>query len=60
MSALGIFLYGVAVAALVGTALMLVLWGIVNEHRDRHSPEQGKEVFGEDAAAYASPEGERR
>jgi hypothetical protein len=54
MSALGIFLYGIVVAALVATALGLLAWGIVAERRDRRRPEQGREVFGAPAAAYVA------
>ena len=46
MSALGHFLYGLVVAALVASALGLLAWGIVAERRDRRHPEQGREVFG--------------
>jgi hypothetical protein len=52
MSAAAIFIYGIAVASLVATALGLLAWGIVNERRDRHSVEQGREVFGARAASY--------
>jgi hypothetical protein len=54
MSAAGIFIYGIVVASLVATALGLLAWGIVNERRDRHSVEQGREVFGTRAAAYVA------
>ena len=50
----GIFLYGTAVFALVCTALGLIAWGIVNERRDRVRFEQGRNVFGEPAAALES------
>lgn len=52
MSSLGIFIYGIVVTALVATALALIAWGIVNERRDRSRPSQGREVFGDRAAAY--------
>ena len=56
---IGIFLYGVAVFTLVGGALGLLAWGIVNERRDRTEFEQGREVFGTRAAREVSrdPEG---
>lgn len=54
MSALGIFLYGLVVAALVASALGLLAWGIVAERRDRRHPEQGSEVFGAPEAAYVA------
>jgi hypothetical protein len=50
VSALGIFLYGVVVAALVLTALGLIAWGIVSERRDRLHPDHGREPFGSRAA----------
>ena len=56
---IGIFLYGVAVFALVCAALGLLAWGIVNERRDRIRFAQGREVFGEPTAAMHA-EGERR
>jgi hypothetical protein len=59
MSALGIFLYGLVVAALVAGALGLLAWGIVAERRDRRHPEQGSEVFGAPAAAYVASREER-
>jgi hypothetical protein len=34
-SALAIFIYGVFVFALVGTALALIVWGIVEDHHSR-------------------------
>jgi hypothetical protein len=60
MSLLAIFVYGAFVSAIVGTALGLLAWGIVNEGRDRRLPEQGREVFGAQAAEYItrSREGE--
>ena len=59
---IGIFLYGIAVFALVCGALGLLAWGIVNEQRDRTEFEQGREVFGERAAYEVSrqSEGARR
>lgn len=39
MSALAIFLYGVFVIALVGTALGLIVWGIVVDRRSRPEEE---------------------
>jgi hypothetical protein len=56
---IGIFLYGVAVFALVSGALGLLAWGIVTERRDRTEFEQGREVFGARAADQVSrdPEG---
>ena len=52
MTTAGIFIYGIVVTLLVATALGLLAWGIVNERRDRHSIEQGREVFGTRAAAH--------
>jgi hypothetical protein len=52
MSLLAIFIYGAVVSAIVVTALVLLAWGIVNERRDRRSPEQSREVFGARAATY--------
>jgi len=59
---IGIFLYGVAVFALVCAALGLLAWGIVNERRDRTDFEQGREVFGPTAAREVArhPEGAPR
>lgn len=54
MNSVGIFIYGFVVASLVATALGLLAWGLVNERRDRHTVEQGREVFGERAADYAA------
>ena len=56
---IGIFLYGVVVFALVCGALGLLAWGIVNERRDRTEFEQGRKVFGAQAAQEISrdPEG---
>lgn len=56
---IGIFLYGIAVFALVCSALGLLAWGLVNERRDRMEFAQGREVFGEQAAREISrdPEG---
>jgi hypothetical protein len=48
---IGIFLYGVFVFALVSAALGLLGWGIVNERRDRTQFEQGRQVFGDQAAS---------
>jgi hypothetical protein len=59
MSAAGIFIYGIVVTLLVATALGLLAWGIVNERRDRHNIEQGREVFGTRAAAYVAAQSER-
>jgi hypothetical protein len=59
---IGIFLYGVVVFALVSAALGLLAWGIVNERRDRTQFEQGRRVFGDEAALAVSrePEGAPR
>jgi hypothetical protein len=59
---IGIFLYGVVVFALVCGALGLLAWGIVNERRDRTQFEQGRRVFGDEAALEVSrePEGASR
>jgi hypothetical protein len=59
---IGIFLYGVVVFALVCGALGLLAWGIVNERRDRTQFEQGRRVFGDEAALKVSrePEGATR
>ena len=51
MSAVAIFVYGTVVFAIVAAALGLLVWGIVNERRDRERFEQGREVFGEAGAA---------
>ena len=51
MSLVGIFIYGIVVFAIVASALALIAWGIVNERRDRIRHEQGREVFGDRAAA---------
>jgi hypothetical protein len=51
MSLVGIFIYGVVVFASVAAALGLIVWGIVNERRDRVRYPQGREVFGDRAAA---------
>lgn len=56
MSSLGILLYGAAVTAIVLAALALIAWGIVNERRDRRHPQQGREVFGAQAASYVAHE----
>ena len=55
---IGIFLYGVFVLALVSAALGLLGWGIVNERRDRTQFEQGRRVFGDQAALEVSSEPE--
>ena len=55
---IGIFLYGVVVFALVCGALGLLAWGIVNERRDRTQFEQGRRVFGDEAALEVSRESE--
>jgi hypothetical protein len=55
---IGIFLYGVFVVALVSAALGLLGWGIVNERRDRMQFEQGRQVFGDQAALEVSSEPE--
>jgi hypothetical protein len=59
---IGLFIYGTFVFALVCSALGLLAWGIVNERRDRTRFEQGREVFGDAAAAQVSrdPEGAPR
>jgi hypothetical protein len=54
MSGVGIFIYGFVVTSMVAAALGLLAWGLVNERRDRHVVEQGREVFGAPAAAYAA------
>jgi membrane protein implicated in regulation of membrane protease activity len=51
MMGLFIFLYGTMVFAIVSLAIGLISWGIVNERRDRTRFRQGREVFGERAAA---------
>jgi membrane protein implicated in regulation of membrane protease activity len=51
MMGLFIFLYGTMVFAIVSLAIGLISWGIVNERRDRTRFQQGREVFGERAAA---------
>jgi hypothetical protein len=55
---IGIFLYGIVVFALVCGALGLLAWGIVNERRDRTVFEQGREVFGTEAAQKVAREPE--
>jgi hypothetical protein len=55
----GIFIYGIAVASLVATALGLLAWGMVNERRDRHDVEQGREVFGARAATYEAAQSDQ-
>jgi hypothetical protein len=59
---IGIFIYGVVVFGLVCAALGLLAWGIVNERRDRSRFEQGRVVFGDEAALQISrePEGTPR
>ncbi len=58
---IGIFLFGTFVFGLVCAALGLIVWGIVNERRDRERYEQGREVFGEAAALQVSAQrGETR
>jgi hypothetical protein len=59
---IGVFLYGIVVFGLVCAALGLLAWGIVNERRDRTRFEQGREVFGDEAALEVSrePEGAPR
>lgn len=47
---LAIFIYGTVVFAIVSIALGLIVWGIVNERRDRTRFEQAREVFGEPTA----------
>ena len=54
MNGVGIFIYGFVVASLVATALGLLAWGLVNERRDRHTVEQGRQVFGARAAGYVA------
>ena len=55
---IGIFIYGIVVFALVCGALGLLAWGIVNERRDRTVFEQGREVFGAEAAKKVAREPE--
>jgi len=55
---IGIFLYGVFVFVLVSAALGLLGWGIINERRDRTQYEQGRQVFGDEAALEVSTEPE--
>ena len=59
---IGNFVYGVVVFGLVCLALGLLAWGIVNERRDRRSPEQGSRVYGSAAAEKIAhnPEGVAR
>jgi hypothetical protein len=47
---LAIFIYGVVVFGIVSLAMSLLVWGIVNERRDRTRFEQSREVFGEATA----------
>jgi hypothetical protein len=47
---LAIFFYGVVVVGIVSLAMGLLVWGIVNERRDRIRFEQAREVFGEPTA----------
>jgi hypothetical protein len=42
-----IFVYGSVVFGIVSLAMSLLVWGIVNERRDRTRFEQAREVFGE-------------
>ena len=56
---IGIFLYGTFVFGLVCVALGLIAWGIVNERRDRVRYEQGREVFGDEAALQVSANAKR-
>ena len=55
---IGIFLYGAFVFVLVSAALGLLGWGIINERRDRTQYEQGRQVFGDEAALEVSTEPE--
>jgi hypothetical protein len=52
----GIFVYGTVVFGLVAVAMGLLVWGILNEGRDRTRPGQTREVFGEATAAYGADE----
>lgn len=52
----GIFIYGTVVFGLVAVAMGLLVWGILNEGRDRTRTGQARDVFGEVTAAYASDE----
>ena len=60
MSLVGIFIYGTVVFAIVASAVALIAWGIVNERRDRFRYEQGREVFGDRAAALEAARTGRR
>jgi hypothetical protein len=45
MEDVGIFIYGIVVFGLVALALGLLVWGIVEDHRSRHSsasPDSGQ------------------
>jgi hypothetical protein len=55
---IGLFIYGTVVFALVCAALGILAWGIVNERRDRTRFEQGREVFGDAAAAQVTRDAE--
>lgn len=50
----GIFIYGTVVFGLVAAAMGLLVWGILNEGRDRTRPGQTREVFGEATASHAA------
>lgn len=53
MSSLAIFLYGVAVMAIVATAISLILWGIHTERKDR------LELEAEQAARGVGPKADK-
>jgi hypothetical protein len=43
--------YGIVASTIVASALAMIVWGIVNERRDRVRYEQGRMVFGDCGAA---------
>ncbi|MEX1219224.1 MAG: hypothetical protein WEB05_02425 [Solirubrobacterales bacterium] len=42
MTAVGIFIFGLFITAIVSTACALIVWGIVSERRERDELEEGR------------------
>jgi hypothetical protein len=59
MSELAIFIYGFVVFSIVSTACWLIVYGIINERRDRQTLDAGPDARPLESPATTSPSGER-
>jgi hypothetical protein len=59
MSELAIFIYGLVVFSIVSTACWLIVYGIINERRDRQTLDAGPDARPLDPPATATQSGKR-